>query len=95
MKTLKDLFLESKIVTVTINKNVSVKGEISNEIKVKELAKDYDWFTSMIDSYSQQQKAEAENKNILKELKALGADEISHNDFSTPMSSSRVKTIKL
>ena len=76
-------------------KDLEADGNITDDEAVIDLLKDYDFFTSMIDSMPQMKQAEKDNDSILQKLKKLGVKSISHNKFSTPMSPVRKKTIEI
>lgn len=80
---------------IEIAKDVYIVGPKEKEAEIKKLAKDYDWFTSMIDSLAQQKQAEAENKMILSKLKTLGCIKMYHKNFSSPMAGRYTKEIEL
>lgn len=56
------------------------KFDTKNIDKVKKLAKQYDWYTMFIDDLSTMNKKDAENKEIIKELKALHVEKLILND---------------
>ena len=70
---------------IEVHKDIFAEGPKEKEDSIIKLVKDYDWFTSMIDSLVQQKEAEATNKMILSKLKILGVTKIIHKNYSSPM----------
>ena len=80
---------------IEVSKDIFVVGPKEKEAELIKLTKEYDWFTSMIDSLPQQKEAEADNKMILSKLKLLGASKILHKNFSIPMVGKKTKEIDI